>query len=212
MTSNQRKNNFIFFLSKLLILQAANDISLASYYQAEWTPELTWASLRFKLPDNQRCEVSALVHYVRSATRRTINHAAARSDADWPTDAVEHHLQKALGRFLRARAAEGMQVVVLPIDPFYYQTKSRKLNSTLPLAEANQPYLENWTGMIERLNHCLREICEGNSAAHFFDTRAIFDEVDRSRMYLDYIHLTTEGNQLLAERLFDFCVSEKLLP
>ncbi len=191
----------------LIFLQAANDISLASHFQRDWTPDVTWASLRFQLPDAFRPRLSALTFYLE----RSAASIAGHGDGSWSTREVEINLRSELARFLRDREADGIRVVVLPIDPFYYQTKKEERNAALPLTAANRSYVEHWSAMVGSVNQCLADICGDHANAAFFDTRPLFDDADRAELYLDFIHLTVAGNRLLARTLLEYCKREGLL-
>ena len=43
----------------------------------------------------------------------------------------------------------------------------------------------------------------------FIDVRVWMDDVDRAPLYIDYLHHTAEGNQMLADRLAEQMLRER---
>lgn len=186
----------------VVTVQAANDVSLLTWYRQAWTPEVTWAGLWWK-----RFRTSALLHYTMPAFTATqpAQHLAYSGTA--MLAALRHTLHE-LATFCASRH---LRVVLLPIDPFYYQTRHRSKNPTLPNWQTYDEIFTMWDQLITDVNDALLALSQQHAHVTFFDTRPLFDEEDRSRMYLDFIHYTPEGHRFLATALGHFLHAQAIL-
>jgi hypothetical protein len=206
----------------VVAVEAANDISLFTYYKGNWTPDRTWADVRWSAswvtwPQFQKV---ALVFY--SVGLREHERSAAVSVKapveQLPPGAYEDNRGEALDNvrnvlrtelaFLRDRS---IPVVLMPINPFYYQTAGLDKNPMLRNWVKMRQYVEDWDGFIARYNDVLAETSKEFPNAYFFDTRPLMDTLDRDAMYLDFLHHSPLGNQIRATALLDFLMKQGLL-
>lgn len=197
---------------KTVVMGAANDVSLFSQYGEAWTPDITWADMRWKNtwqadPDTS----SALVYFVQMAWtyhRFTSGYDFRRH----PHDRLIEALQAQLDGFIEQLAARDIQLVLLPIDPFYYQVNNTERNKELSQWRAQEATIESWGETISAVNDLLARTAAQHARVHFLDTRVLFDAVDRTGMFRDFIHLTPEGARFVADRLMEFLAANELVP
>ncbi len=206
----------------VVVVEAANDISLLTHYKDDWTPDRTWADARWSASWVGRPLIQkiALVFYLTALHDGERSGAApAQTQPERPaTDAKTDRSGEALDNvravlrtelaFLQGRS---VTVVLLPINPFYYQTAGRDKNRALRNWEKMRQYVEGWDRLLARYNDVLADTSREFPNAYFFDTRPIMDGLDRDAMYLDYIHHSPLGNQVRARALLDFLMEHRLL-
>jgi len=204
----------------LLILQAANDISLLTYFREDWNETRTWAGIGLleKLGSLQNFEKSAIIFFCKKfvlshqAKSKKIFSLKGRSHLPYNSDAMLKHLDHELNWIAMFAYENNTPLVLLPIDPFYYQTYRKEKNKDLILWEKEKRYVEAWDVIIEQVNHLLQKKANKNKNCYFFDTRPYFDKTNRDLMYIDFIHYSKDGNQYMAELLYNFFEKNKLLP
>lgn len=195
----------------VVTLQAANDISLLTQYREDWTPDVTWADVRWNRswdrPDNV-----AILHYSRLVFRRLFN---------WTLGTEEHAVFDPARMIVSARDTlrelailldtNEVPLVLLPVDPFYYQTANRSRNATLEGWDRYGWYVELWDDAIMQFNDELKAAAVQHENVLFFDTRPMFDVMDRDALYSDFIHYTPLGNQMIAESLMAFLENHSII-
>jgi lysophospholipase L1-like esterase len=192
----------------LLILNAANDVSLIAYYKQSWTPELTWASARFGILGVSR---SSILYYLNVAL--TWGRAHLQTGRDWQKKALES-LQADFSTQIERPIAAGIPVVHLPINPCYY--------TNLPIGEpANSTacqgapefaaIVREWDDLIRSINVMLRrQAARPNN--YMIDSVGAFDgPLGRNGKFVDFIHFSDEGNRDMARLIADFLVSHGLI-
>jgi lysophospholipase L1-like esterase len=204
------------YRTSLLVVHAANDVSLLSWFKDDWTPEVTWAST-LAVDRSGVSRFLATAHYLKSAAGNMREIAKGRperrSHSSWPTPRLLEHLRREIRTFLDECERNGIRVIVLPVDPYYYhRTEGGKTGKALPVAAKWGEYREKWQGMIDSVNDCISEEVARHPGAGFLDTRPVRDSRDRAALYLDFIHLTPSGNRELAEELFRFGRGKGFLP
>lgn len=204
----------------LVTLQGAfNDISLLTYYREQWNPNRTWADVRFAgfnppLPGFQKL---ATFYYLNQAlAHRSQAKGADKGGQDvsyqaYPDEEMLANLRRELEAFLASSKEKSIPVVLIPIDPFYYQTSNTQKNAGLPLWAQNKQYVEMWQGMIKHYDDLLVELSDKHDLVYFFDARKLLDATDRGPMYVDAFHYSPEGNRRVAEGLYEFLNSQGLL-
>lgn len=203
----------------VVTLQATfNDISLLTYYRERWNPDLTWADVRYAgfTPPLPMFQKLATFYYLNKALRERTeksidNRAKDAQFIGYSDEQMNANLRKEIGSFLDECKAKSIPVVLIPIDPFYYQTANLEKNPTLPLWAKNQQYVELWKGMITNYDNLLFELRDKHDLVYVFDARQMFDAIDRGPMYVDAFHYSAEGNRRVAEGLLKFLNDEGLL-
>lgn len=204
---------------KIITLQGAfNDISLLTYYQEKWTPDRTWADVRFAgftppLPVFQKI---ATFYYLNQAIKNNSQNTARPSVGEddyktYPDEAMIANLRQEIQAFIDDSKAKSIPVVLIPIDPFYYQTANVGKNPSLPMWEKNEKYVKKWQEMILHYDNLLVELSVENDLVYFFDARKISDAADRSQLYVDAFHYSAEGNRLISDGLYNFMKEKGLL-
>lgn len=203
----------------LVTVDAANDISLLTYYGANWTPDVTWAEVRWSGTWGISSVFTrvALAHYwskLVSSIDRKGQHGGidGKSISSLKKDEMLSHVRHLLHTELAALEKRGVQVVLLPINPFYYQVAGRERNASLRQWASMAPYVEGWDDLIGRYNDVLKSVSLQYKNAYFFDMRLIMDLHDRDALYLDYIHYSPRGNSLFVSALLDFLDEKSVIP
>jgi lysophospholipase L1-like esterase len=199
---------------QVVTLQAANDISLLSWYRESWNLDITWASIRFNiLPKDYNI---ATIFYTQVVYGSLVASASpkmtTRNYEKYSSSKMVNAVKFELSNFIRFCQARNIRVILMPVDPFYYQIDNTEKNSSLPLYYKNKLYVEAWKEMINEYNNMIIEISNSNSnSVYFLDTRKIMDKEDRSKMYVDFIHYSPAGNQKIAQRLSSFMKEKHIL-
>jgi lysophospholipase L1-like esterase len=202
----------------LVTIEAANDISLLTHYKDDWTPERTWAAVRWSQSwgvDNQLRKL-AMIHYLSRYVAlswkeplQTQTHP--ESQGSLQTEAMLEHVRHVLREELAFLRDRSITVVLLPINPFYYQVQGASRNPTLRNWREFKRYVDEWDGLIQRYNETLQKMSQEFPNAYFFDTRKVMDSYDRDLLYIDYIHHSALGNRILASSLAKFLGERGLL-
>jgi len=103
-------------------------------------------------------------------------------------------------------------VVLMPIDPFYYQTTNTEANPRLASWGKYREYVVKWGDLIDEFNNVLKLAAKDSQWIFFLDTRPIMDGTDRRLQYIDFIHLSPEGHRLVAKVLQAYMEEHSLLP
>lgn len=197
----------------VVVVQAANDFSLLTNYRDDWTPDLTWASMRFK--DSWRpplVKYSAIVTYMDNfTTRREHEKHPYESHKKYPTTRLLAFLEPMLTEQIQLLQAKHIPLVVLPIDLFYYETDTEARNSHLALMSRWGAHYAVWHENVGEINDLLRNVSRGKNGAYFLDIRAEMDSQDRNTTFIDIIHYSPRGANFVAERLFDFLLANNLV-
>lgn len=206
----------------LVAVNAANDISLLTYYGANWNPDLTWADVRWSGTWNTRPHYQKLatVYYlsdlIREANAGEVrSHRASQalnqaSQTDQKT-AMLNQVKRVLEGELAFYRTHAIPVLLMPINPFYYQRSGQERNPQLRDWQRFKGYVEDWDDLISAYNDVLIEVTQRFDNTYFFDTRLVMDGQNRDEMYIDYIHHSPEGNRALAEAFFNFLIRHQLL-
>jgi hypothetical protein len=122
----------------------------------------------------------------------------------YPGVAMLTNLRRTLNEIAAFCASHNIFVILLPIDPFYYQIHNRSKNESLENWQKYHEIFMLWDSLISDFNNELLLASKNSKNILFFDTRPIFDRTDRNTMYLDFIHYTSQGNRVIATALRDF--------
>ena len=187
----------------VIVLNAANDVSLIDYYKDRWNLDITWASERFGIADRGR---SSIAFYISALLRPT---PPLRANSN-PFDVLRADFGEQIARPL----ALGIPVVLMPVAPCYY--------AKVPIDDARNTVsckgyptfsdaVKNWGAITDRVNAMLRE---SSSKPHvtFLDTSRLLDEgVGRAGMYIDYIHFSDQGNLAIATAIADHLAATSII-
>ncbi len=204
-------------LSAVVFQAPFNDISLLTYYREQWNPDLTWANVRYAgfTPPLPVFQKFAAFYYVNRIVSQSAPTPEIRSRDDdyrqYPDEAMIANLRRELTEFIAVCHQKSIPVVLIPVDPFYYQTVNFEKNRTLPLWTNNSRYAELWKDLVTHYDDLLIDLSRTNDGVYFFDTRKMLDEEDRGKMYIDYIHYSPAGNRRVAQGLYDFMGKNNLL-
>lgn len=194
----------------IVILQAANDISLWAYYRENWNEDVTWADVRFNLHKFPLVDRSAIFNYINQVF-------SPQRGRDKEID--PHILSTKLFSLLSAEVEEihqqspEIKVILLPINPFYYQVENTFRNENLSRYErySTDYYMVFINNLNQVFNEMLESISEQYDYVYFMDIRKSMDDSDREIFFKDYIHLSGEGAQFQAEEIIDFLLENQLI-
>lgn len=218
----------------VITLQVANDVFLLSFYREKWFPEMTWAERRF-LDRTSIWEKIATIHYGKMALKKILKgnktaqkqrikkRSMAKGNYDNDSDKRKkydkydgtemlEHVRKILLEELSLYGDQSINVVLMPIDPFYYQLSNLEKNVTLRKWKKLKFVVEAINELVLQYNHLLRKISQRFDNVYFFDTRPIMDAHNREAMYADHVHFSGKGNKIVAENLLLFLAKHKLIP
>ena len=122
-------------------------------------------------------------------------------------------LQEELGKLLES--STDVIVILLPINPFYYQLENSDKNIELErwdhYSDPGNSLVNNWDQLIRDFNNVLHNVSNEFDNVFFLDVRIAMDKKDRNDLYVDYIHLSPEGNRIQAELITEFLVENALI-
>jgi lysophospholipase L1-like esterase len=200
---------------RVLTIEAANDISLLAYYKEDWNPDRTWMDVKYTMkPQLLKIAtlyyVSSYVDRISKFSRKVLGGQTETREFYKIEDMLDN-IRRVLREELRFYRDQGIPVVLMPINPFYYQTIGDEKNLTLGNWYKLKRYVDEWADLINKFNRVIMETTTEFSNAYFFDTRRVMDSQDRNFMYIDYLHLSARGNQVRASSLLDFLIEHHLL-
>ncbi len=228
-----------FDISRIAVItmQVANDVFLLSYYRQKWFPEITWADRRF-IEKKSFLDEIATVHYGRQVIRKLsgekrlktrrqekisrlrkkrqlkyYNYEGKRKKYDhYEGSEMLQMVRETLYRELEFYKDHHIKVVLMPIDPFYYQLSNLDKNSTLIKWKQLQYIVKAARDLIYQFNDLLIEVSQEFDHVYFLDTRPILDTHNRDETHIDHIHYSGKGAKIVAEKLLDFLIQHKLIP
>lgn len=197
---------------KVITIQAANDVSLFLYYRENWTPELTWADVRFNIHPIPFANHLAISHYLSQWLSQPKGSSETYS-GELLTDNISLLLEKELMKL--QELPTDVVVILLPINPFYYQVENTDKNIELErwdlFTGPDNSLEENRDQLIRDFNSVLHNVSTEFENVFFLDVRSAMDKEDRNDLYSDYIHLTPEGNKLQADIIMEFLEEHTLI-
>lgn len=198
----------------LITIQAANDISLLTHFRDSYTPDVTWADVRWKSTwSRQPAFMKLATIYYMSRVVALLKHSSVKEQHElFPVDQMIDNVEAVLNEGLRFCEERSIPVIIMPVDPFYYQADNTERNSQLSRWTSFRDHIEMWNKIVEQLNGILVKASNTYPNVYFFDTRKVMDEQDRDEMYIDFIHYSPKGNQVIALALYHFLLNNQLLP
>ncbi|NER94650.1 MAG: SGNH/GDSL hydrolase family protein [Symploca sp. SIO1B1] len=192
-----------------ITVQAANDMSLLTQYRQDWSPDRTWADVRWHNSWNTP-SYSAILHHLFLLTKPKKEQLQEKHES-YSTTKMIQTLQSTLNNFEEFCSVNKIPIILMPVDMFYYQTKNISQNQQLKRWDEFQPYVRIWDEIAKEINHELLLSSERSDCVFFLDTRVILDNLDRGLMYHDLIHYSPRGNKIVAESLLKFMRRQNLL-
>jgi lysophospholipase L1-like esterase len=188
---------------KVIILNAANDVSLIAYYKNAWTPDLTWADIRFGI---RGVYLSSIVYFAKSlATSRA---------GDINADQLNNIIDTLRHDFLAQLAQIQIPITLLPINVcIYTNLPIEDSRNAVSCRAAKTYYIEYgraWGSIIKSVNSMLRGVRE--EGVYFFDTNTLLDEATgREEKFVDFVHLSDQGARVIAEYLANELIERSLV-
>ncbi len=180
---------------RVVVLQAANDVSLLTYYRSAYQPGITWAAQRFASAWKGGLERwVALAGYVRRAVevlreRRGYGRVDPRPMLDYVRRVLEDNLPRC--------TAKGWRVILLPVvlaDLHGAGWVRRVLIGK---------YIRIWGDVVQRLNELLAREAAKYRGVEFVDLRsALLAARAKGPVFIDAVHYSPWGNQVVAHRLW----------
>lgn len=201
----------------LVTVQAANDITLLTYYRDQYAPHLTWgdAALKKQSWQGMRYTRCATLCYLRRAVAGARARAARKNGRipAVPTPRMLTHEQSVLREGLAFCRARNIPVVLLPVDLYFYQTSHTERNAQLQAWRSGnlRSYYTLWGPIARQYNAQLQQAAQRERGVYFFDTRPLLDAGTREGMFVDHIHLSAAGNRIVARGLYDFLSEQQLI-
>ena len=197
---------------RVITFQAANDISLLTYYREHWTPDLTWADVRFNITPIPFSDFLAISHYLSQWLSQPKG-VQADYDQGAMLEATRTLLMEELGNLVSEN--DQMAVILLPVNPFYYQMQNTEKNTSLSKWEQfgspNSSLVDSWDKLIRDFNDVLLDVSNQLEGVYFLDVRYLMDQTEREGLYVDYIHLSDKGSKLQAELVTQFMEDNGLI-
>jgi hypothetical protein len=197
---------------QVITVQAANDISLLTYYRENWTPDLTWADVRFNITPIPFSNFLAISHYLS----QWLSHPKGTM-TDYDPGVMLSATRRLLMEEMENLKLENdkVSVILLPINPFYYQLENTDRNASLGRWERygapHSGLVNSWDALIRDFNDVLMDVSNQWEHVYYLDVRYLMDQVEREGLYGDYIHLTEAGSRLQAEFVTQFMQENGML-
>jgi hypothetical protein len=214
----------------VITMQVANDVFLLSYYREKWNPETTWADRRY-IKKTSIWQKIAFIHYAKMAIKKVFGIKEPKKEKPSQnqkkssvSDKKRKKYDKYNGIKMLKNAREVLQkelsfyrdhsiyVVLMPIDPFYYQLSGLEKNPTLTKWQSIMDIVDAVDELVVQYNNMLIEVSQEFENVFFFDTRVLMDAQNREEMYVDHIHYSPKANRIVANGLFNFLIQHQLLP
>ena len=223
-----------FELSRIpvITLQASNDVFLLILYREKWNPDVTYADKRI-IKKASLWQKIAAIHYGKLAIKKVFGikeptkkekrrqqrqNRISSSEKDrkqfekYDDTEMLKHARMLLKKELSFYRDHSVSVILMPIDPFYYQLSGMGKNPKLKKWRTYKEWIDAVKELVVQYNHMLIGASREFENAFFFDTRPLMDAQDREEMYVDHMHYSSKANKIVAKELFDFLTQHQLLP
>lgn len=214
----------------VITLQVSNDVFLLILYREKWNPDVTYADKRY-IKKVSLWQKFAVVHYgnlvikkifgekkhrKKKRRRKAWDFSSARKKGKvfekYDGTEMLENARTILRKELSFYRDHSVKVVLISIDPFYYQLSGVEKNPGLKQWPIFKEWAEAVSELVIQYNHMLIEISREFDNAFFFDTRPLVDARDRDEMYVDFMHYSVKANRIVAKGLYDFLTQQRLLP
>jgi hypothetical protein len=192
------------YAPRLVVVHAANDISLLTHYGKRWNADRTWADVRMRESWGPRTGLDDFVSY------RFLSHRLAprEEEATYPYHPPEEllaHLDAVLGENLDRLEERGVPVVLVAIGFFSYAGDTDDVrNAQLRQWRRWHPFHRHWKPIADRINLLLQSHAERRRDVYYFDLPDEMDRAQRDDFFIDVIHLSARGADFTAGRLRGF--------
>ena len=187
------------FRCKVVIINAANDVSLADFYKQEWDKNITWAKHRFNVNAVRK---SAMAFYLEAAMAEKNNKTEySREDVDRIMNQVMEEVQVGM----REMKSKNLKVLLMPVQPCYYQNKPLSSTESQVACHGYRGYetlAKSWNYPIEKINQGLRSLADAKDIDFFDSTQLLDGEIGRAEAFVDFIHFSDQGNKVIARGIF----------
>lgn len=192
------------FTPRVITLQAANDVSLFARHGVRWKRTSTWAGPKFKdqLPAGWSASF-AISHYSDAAAFHLRERLVERTTLASARQRMLDSIREDVAQLRADPRLAGVPIVLLPIDPFYYQ-EDRNRSETLKAWKGHERRTIPWWDLVRDINLTLQASAAPGKGLHWFDTRPVLDAAGREGLYVDWIHLGRTGASLVAKALADY--------
>jgi hypothetical protein len=194
-----------YYQPSIVTFTALNDFSLLTNYGKEWTPDVTWATIRKWIPP--KTHYFAIEYYISKIFQG--KQLESHSSAD-PTAMLEYTKNTLVPDIVSFCKSKGIKVVFIALNPFYYSNDLAK-NEQLKNWENYKLYIDLWSSIISKYNDILKQASIDNPDVYYWDDCTYIDGFNREEMYLDFAHYSPVGNKTIAEGLFEFLKVNGLL-
>lgn len=181
-------------LPEILIVHAANDVSLFERYGNSYNADLTWASERFSLPDDSR------ILLLRQANALLSRFSPAKLQPGAIED-LRKAVRNALDDGIDHAERKGIVAVLLTINPFYYEGAKASNNDRLSLWGKYGELVDRWGALITIVNEEIRAAARRHQKTKLVDVQRLMNKVDKEAMFIDFIHHSPSGNRWVADLL-----------
>jgi hypothetical protein len=178
---------------KIIIINAAHDAFLISYYKQYWTPESTWASIQFGIWGARR---SSIFYFSDRAISRLWSTKSAKLE-----DQITTLRQDFLAQLSRP-ASTKISIVLMPINLCFYSNAPLDDPRNARACEQFREVVQGVQPAVVAVNMMLKQIAASNHLL-FVDTNALFDKLGREGKFIDFIHLSNDGAHDVAKYLAD---------
>jgi hypothetical protein len=214
----------------IITLQVSNDVFLLILYREKWNPNVTYADQRYKKKASLFQKLAS-IHYGQLAIKKTLGVKESKKKRrrrkafdfskskknqkifeEYDGTEMLSHARILLDKELTFYRNHSVKVILMPIDPFYYQLSGIEKNSKLKKWGNFKEWVDAVEELVVHFNHMLIEVSREYENVFFFDTRPLIDAQDRNEMYVDFMHYSPKANEIVAKGLFDFLNQHQLLP
>lgn len=204
------KKDFKNIKPKVVTIQAANDISLLSFYQSKWHPKLTWLDKRFS--NIYRYNI-ALFHYFNRIWHKL--HKSKNKYCEVTNNKLINkffkNISASLDRAISYANEINVILIFIPINPFYYLNDIEKSKKMKLWNKGSSQYYYIWNTLVKKTNFLMREKSGDHPNVYYFDIVTEMDQRNREDLFVDVLHHSPKGNKLFAYLFYHFLKDNELL-
>ncbi len=191
----------------VLIVNAANDVSLYDHYRSNWTLNHTWASVRFGILSPSW---SSLLHYARHASSRLRQSETKGFSTQFAT-----LLKRDFDLNLKHPRSNGIPIILMPINPCYYARSSATAAENQAACAGHKDYAtlsRQWQPTIDIVNGVLKQAAAADNVIFVDTVEALDRRFGRTGMFIDFIHYSNDGASAIAKLLTERMLAQGWLP
>ena len=150
-----------------------------------------------------------MLHYLMPLAGSAAGKLGLGGASPYPADQMLANEERLLREFVEVCAQKRIAVILMPINPFYYQIRNTERNVRLSrwAAWRSDNMDMGWEAVIDRFNDVLIGVARQygrQQGVYVFDVREYLDNQERETLYTDFIHHSPEGNRRVAQGLLEF--------